>query len=242
LKINPVDDDPGDSDGDENIDFGIYPCEHVAGVVFIDSDNNGCQEMGAGVEGATIELYACDANGNQIGAPVSTTTTDPDGAYEFGPDAGPDNVCLDPAVTYQTVVASLPAGFEDYNYSTGSDACGADADDSPGNDGVSECYNPVDDDPGDSDGDENIDFGIYPCEHVAGVVFFDNDNDGCQADAADGVPNVTVELLACNADGSTTPVSSTTTGADGFYEFGPDAGPDNVCLDPAVTYLTQITK
>ena len=237
---DPKDDDATDGDGDQNIDFGIFPCQHIAGVVFEDSNNDGCQADAAdGVPGVTVELAVCNPDGTTT--VLGSTTTGADGSYEFGPDAGPDNLCLDPALTYQTQISNTPPGFQN---STGdaSAGCAGDEDDSPGNDGVSECYNPSDDDAGDGDGDENIDFGIYPCESVAGVVFEDSDNDGCQADAADGVPGVTVELLACNADGSTTPVSSTTTGADGSYEFGPDAGPDNVCLDPAVTYQTQISN
>jgi len=57
-----------------------------------------------------------------------------------------------------------------------------------------------------------------PCEGLAGVVFEDPNNDGCDAGGA-GVPNVPVELFLCNDDGTTTLVATTTTGTDGSYAF-----------------------
>jgi len=85
------------------------------------------------------------------------TTTGLDGSYAFGLDEGPNNVCLDPEVIYRTEIIA-PSGF---NFTSGvAAACPGDEDDSPGNDGISDCYNPSDTDPMDMDADEHIDFGI----------------------------------------------------------------------------------
>jgi len=152
--------------GDENIDFGIVPppCESVAGVVFEDADNDGCQADPAdGVPGVTVELVACNADGSTT--VVSRTTTGPDGSYVFqGNEPGTDDCLLDPTITYQVQISGIPSG---YNNSTGAGAgCIGDNDDSPANDGVSECYDPSDDDPDDGDDDEHIDFGITPPDEI----------------------------------------------------------------------------
>jgi len=86
---------------------------------------------------------------------------------------------LDGASTYQVAITGLPAG---YMNSTGAGmGCPGSNDDSPGNNGISSCY-----DPSGNDNDTHIDFGIVPgdpepdCESVSGTVFSDDDNDGCQ--------------------------------------------------------------
>ena len=254
--VNPADGfaldcyDPSTDDEDEHIDVGLYPCEEVSGVAFLDANNDGCQS-GAdeiGVAGMEASIFECDGNGDPLGAALATVPTAADGSYAFGPtEIGAGMLCLDPAKTY-TVSFGFPAdgSLDNLNYSTG-DPAGAGAcdgmdssDDSAANDGTTGCYDPTDPASGD-DGDEDIDIGLYACATVAGVVFVDADEDGCQALASDGIAGVTVELYSCNADGSFSLVAMTTTGADGSYAFGPDEGPDNICLDPALAYRTQIT-
>ena len=68
---------PQDDDDDLDIDAGIYPCEDIAGVVFFDLNNNGCQDAGETniTEAVTVNLYECDVNGDPNGGPVASTTT-----------------------------------------------------------------------------------------------------------------------------------------------------------------------
>ena len=238
--------DPSADTDDEHIDIGLYPCEEVSGVAFLDANNDGCQSGAdeVGVEGMEASIFACDANGVATGTALATMSTGADGSYAFGPDeVGAGMICLDPAVMY-TVSFAFPAdgSLDNLNYSTG-DPAGAGAcagtdssDDSAANDGTTGCVDPS----ADTD-DEHIDIGLYPCETVAGVVFVDADEDGCQAMASDGFEGVAVELYSCNSDGTFSLVATTATGPDGSYAFGPDIGPGNVCLDPAVEYRTQIS-
>lgn len=150
---------------------------------------------------------------------------------------------MDAALTY-TVTFSFPAdgSLDNLDYSTGdpagAGACdGTDsADDSAANDGTTGCVDPA----SDTD-DEHMDIGFYPCETIGGVVFTDSDEDGCQASQADGYGGLSVDLYVCDANGMFTQLSSTTTDIDGFYAFGPDEGLDNLCLDPALEYRTQIS-
>jgi len=211
------------------------PCEEVAGVVFLDADNDGCDPGNVGIANVNLNLIDCS------GATIATTTTAADGSYAFGLNSNDPNaqICLDPAETYRVEISNLPA---DHFYTTGAGiGCPAQDDDSPNNDGESVCYNPSDDDPTDGIEDQHIDFGLVPCQEIAGVVFIDADNDGCDPGAV-GVANVTVELFQCG--GAIGPIASTTTGADGSYEFGPDAADPNAneCLDPAKTYRVKISN
>ena len=238
--------DPSADTDDEHIDIGLYPCEEVSGVAFLDANNDGCQSgtEEVGVEGMEASLFACDANGVATGTALATVSTGADGSYAFGPnEIGAGMICLDPAVMY-TVSFAFPAdgSLDNLNYSTGDPAAagacaGTDSsDDSAANDGTTGCVDPS----ADTD-DEHIDIGLYPCETVAGVVFVDADEDGCQAMPSDGVEGVTVELYSCNSDGTFSLVGMTVTGVDGSYAFGPDIGPDNVCLDPALEYRAQVS-
>ena len=211
---------------------------NLGGTVFADLDNDGCQAGAeSGVAGVTVTLLQCNANGTTT--VLSSTMTDANGSYEFGLNVGPGFICLDPAFTYQTSISNIPSGF---NNSTGPGiGCMGDNDDSPLNDGVSMCFNPDNNDPVDGSGDEHIDFGLTPCPSLGGTVFADLNNDGCQS-AENGVAGITVTLSQCNANGTTTILSSTVTDANGSYEFGPNAGPDNLCLDAALTYQTSISN
>ena len=121
-----------------------------------------------------------------------------------------------------------------------SDCAGA-GDDSPGNDGSSACYDPNDDDGGDGDEDEHIDFGLFPCQSLGGEVFYDDNADGCQEEGEEeGVPGIDVHLFECGTT-DTSPgnaVASATTDNDGEYAFGPDeSGDAEVCLDPSKEYF-----
>ena len=157
-------------------------CEQVAGVVFFDLNEDGCQAAPAdGVEGVTVELVVCNADGTTT--VVTSTSTAADGSYAFGginPDTG---ACwLDPAMMYATQISNLPTGYTGTTGDADADAdgtidCVGDDDDSPANNGSSACYDPADDDGGDGDADEHIDFGIVlacPSDNCAQIAITQN--------------------------------------------------------------------
>ena len=223
-------------------------CEEVSGVAFLDANNDGCQSgpEEVGVEGMEASIFECDAAGMPTGVALATVPTAADGSYAFGPDeTGAGMVCLDPAVPY-TVSFSFPAdgSLDNLNYSTGdpagAGACdGTDsADDSAANDGTTACVDPS----SDTD-DEHIDIGLYPCGELGGIVFIDDNNDGCQAGAEDvGIAGMEVSLFECDALGNPSGAALITTvsGVDGSYAFGPDeSGSSMICLDPAIMYTVS---
>jgi len=122
---NPGDTNPAtDEDDADPEDIVADPCPTVGGEVFIDVNNNGCQDaaetmMAAGVE---VTLWVCDPATGQPSATVTTTTTGADGSYSFGGGSlTPGDGCLvDPTLTY-TVSFNIPAGsaFADYTFSAG---------------------------------------------------------------------------------------------------------------------------
>ena len=78
------------------------------------------------------------------------------------------------------------------------------------------------------------------CQSLGGVIFFDDNVNGCQDGAEALVTDpVTVTLYECGAlPGVDTPIGSTTV-TDGSYFFGegsPEFGSD-VCLKPTTTYF-----
>ena len=251
--FDPNDDDGVDGDGDNNIDAGITaPCESIAGEIFYDDNDNGCQDPDETlVDDQTIEvvLYECgDVPG--LDQPAAFTSTS-DGQYEFGIDSddpGAD-ICLD-ANTEYFVEFHIPNGpgepLEDYYFSsnTAAPSClfSGEGDNVDPNTGTSSCHNPSDDDAGDGDGDNNIDAGImHPCEILGGEIFYDYDNDGCHDDSESLVTDpVNVTLYECGDDPATaTPVASTTT-TDGTYQFGDEYSQDSSddpCLNPRREYF-----
>jgi len=229
---NPSDDDPADGDSDEDIDFGIVPeCETISGEVFVDNNLDGCHDAAAGeapVEGVTVTLFECGPDGNPLppstGTPLAETVTDENGQYIFA------EPCLTAGTTYY-VEFDIPGGSE----ATSQDACGDDTESDANAEGQTECIDPSD------PPSDDVDLGITPCETIAGTVFVDADNDGCMDDPGVGVEGITVELAECNDNGTTTPVGSVVTGADGTYEFGPTTEGGDLCLDPDATYQVSIS-
>jgi len=236
-----------DDDGSDDMDGGIYECQDLSGEIFLDVNNNGCQDNGEGLvlEDVTVEIFECDDQGNPSGPSISSITTN-DGEYEFGPDSEDvgGNVCLDPSKTYYVQFSfddSEGAPLQGHNFS-GDGACAAevDADDINPDTGESGCYNPNDDDGDDGDDDNHVDAGINPCQEISGDVFFDIAGDGCEDgnDTNVTVP-ITVTLYECSGGANTggTPVASTTT-IDGSYMFGEESpNPDaQVCLQSDKQY------
>jgi len=255
---NPSDDDGGDGDDDENIDAGITPpCQDIGGEVFIDDNNNGCQDATETtmVEGAMATIYECDPiTGNPVGTAIGSATTGADGSWSFGGMSATGECALDPTATY-TVVFDLPNAAGDvvgdpyvgYDFSTGvADATCADgeSDDVDPATGSSEsCYDPNDDDGGDGDDDNDIDAGISPCETIGGEVFVDINNNGCQ-DATETmlVEGVEVTIWTCDpiTGDPVMALGTSTTGADGQWSFGgADPTTGDCLLDPSQSYTAS---
>jgi len=245
---DPDNEDDDDGNDDEDIDAGISPCESIGGEVFVDANNNGCQEADetTPVPGVEVTVWACDPITNEPTMSVGTVTTGADGTWSLsGADPATGDCLLDPDLTY-SVTFDLPNGtgetFDGYVFSSNdTEACPdtADADDVDPTDGSSECYDPSDDGD-DDDGDEDIDAGIYPCQSLGGTVFFDDNINGCQDAGETAVSDpVGVSLFECGQDPDVaTPVASTTT-INGDYEFGMDSPNEDaqVCLEEDKSYF-----
>ncbi|MEM8859287.1 MAG: SdrD B-like domain-containing protein, partial [Chloroflexota bacterium] len=166
--------------------------------VWLDADQDGIQEAGEpGVPNVTVTLY------DITGTIVATTTTDANGLYEF--------VDLTPADYY--VQFATPAGYT----LTGQDAGSDDTLDSDANVATGETT-PTTLDPGEND--ITWDAGIYEVlsptlAAIGNYVWFDSDQDGLQDVGEPGVQDVVVNLY----DATNTPILTTTTNADGLYQF-----------------------
>ncbi|MBK8685660.1 MAG: carboxypeptidase regulatory-like domain-containing protein [Bacteroidetes bacterium] len=167
--------------------------------VWYDDNQNGIQEVGElGTPGVTVTLYA--ANGTTV---LGTKSTDALGNYIFtGLDAG----------TYVVGFSNIPGG---YTFSTADqgvdDELDADAD--AGSGGKTD---PID--LGLGEDNMSVDAGIYPASGLASLgnyVWNDLNLDGVQDANEPGVPGVSVVLY----DNSGSPVASTSTDANGLYQF-----------------------
>jgi large repetitive protein len=170
-----------------NIDFGFVPTR-IAGNVYEDSNNNGVFASGEpAIGGATLELL------NSAGTVVATTTTAPDGSYQF--------VGMAPG-TY-SVREVQPAGYSD-----GKDAAGTNGATNPSNDLMTVTL---------AAGQQSLNnnFGELKVATISGSVYLDRDNDGIIDSSEKGLAGTTVELL--DLDGNV--VASTVTLADGTYAF-----------------------
>jgi len=154
----------------------LAQCETIGGEVWVDTDNNGCQDPGETtmVANATINIWECDPNTGSPFAIIGSTSTGTDGAWNFGfpntgsgSGSGSGTCALDPSKLYASEII-IPNGvgeaYEGYSFSTGiaDGSCTAGQDDNvdPAT-GISEnCYNPLNTDAVDGDTDENIDAGI----------------------------------------------------------------------------------
>ncbi len=97
--VNATSDDAHDADYDLTIDFGFYdPGAIVIGVgnvVFIDANHNGHYDPGEGVPGVKVQLFPANAL-PLTDPPLSTTTTDSQGAYLLTTNATGDYLVFIP--------------------------------------------------------------------------------------------------------------------------------------------------
>lgn len=202
--------DPEDPDGP---DVGIEPCPKLSGEVFIDDNADGCNgDNDTGFGDVAVTLYECDADGNipanGTAIPRSTTSTNPDGSYQFAE-------CLDPDKTYY-VSFDIPEGFA--ASIKDSDQCDDSTDSDTNSTGDSQCIDP--DDP------EGPDLGLVITSSLGNFVFLDNDGDGIQDTGEPGVENIIVNLY----DDNDNLLEITVTDPSGFYIFD-DLYPGNYYVE-----------
>ncbi|MEM7299003.1 MAG: SdrD B-like domain-containing protein, partial [Bacteroidota bacterium] len=243
---NPRNDD-GD-DNDEHLDAGIYECYEISGEVFLDENNDGCDE-GSDFSGVKIEieLFPCNT-GQQIASKEVSSSSSGGAQYTFGPDeSGSSYACLVPDLDYEVKFSILNEGNnrDKYRFTTNSGSCS----DGDKNDAIAgsedphseyngksriECIKPSQ--PGGTP--PHHDGSIYECQSISGVVFEDANNNGCFDTSESPRDGISVTLFEC--DGGE--LKSINTNGDGEYKFGPlESGEGKICLDPAKTYKVQIT-
>ncbi|GEP42210.1 SdrD B-like domain-containing protein [Brevifollis gellanilyticus] len=205
----------------------------VGNLVFRDSNGNQIFDPGedVGIQGVIVELW--EAGGIE---PVSITTTDAEGSYQFTSITGGYYYVKIPASEFSSGalqgMLSLP------------EVQGEDADDDVGEDGLDDpepamngIQSPVfglqqgeaptsatfetgfrqnSDDADDGNGNLTIDFGFYRPVSLGDLVFADMDGDG-MADAGEGIPGVRVNLYLFGMGPE--PLRTTTTDASGRFLF-----------------------
>ncbi|WP_305799134.1 SdrD B-like domain-containing protein [Roseococcus sp. SDR] len=165
----------------------------LGGIAFTDVNGNGQRNVGDTVlAGITVTLL------NGDGTPTGrTAVTAGDGSYLFdGLIPGSYRVRFDES-----------GGFKRTLDNTGPDTTDSDA--AQGS-GITPVYTLAS-----GDNVRNVDGGFYKLATIGDRVWEDMNADGLQNDGATGIVGATVQLL----DGSNNVIATTTTGADGFYQF-----------------------
>jgi fimbrial isopeptide formation D2 family protein/uncharacterized repeat protein (TIGR01451 family) len=165
----------------------------LGGIAFTDVNGDGQRVPGDTIlAGITVTLL--NADGSATGR---TAVTGPDGSYLFdGLVPGSYRVRFDES-----------GGNERTLGNTGPDTSDSDADQ---NTGVTPVYTLAN-----GDNVRNVDGGFYKLATIGDRVWEDTNGDGLQNDGATGIVGATVNLL----NGSGAVINTTTTGADGFYQF-----------------------
>ncbi len=174
----------------EDYNFGEIFSSSLAGFVFLDRNDDGDQQAGEpGIPGVTVTLTGTD----DTGMPVNiVTTTDANGDYSFT-DLRPG--------TY-TIIETQPPEYND-----GQDTAGT-VGGNAGNDIISEIMLP----PGTDGTDYRFgELGTF----LSGTVYYDQNKNAIREPGEVGLDSVEITLL----DSAGNTVATTTTDANGFYEF-----------------------
>lgn len=197
----------GDGVGKQRVSVGDY--------VWVDADRDGIQDDGEqGIEGVTLSLTGpdgaavTDVNGN----PVTTMTTDADGAYLFA------NLPLLPAGKHYTVtIDSNSPALAPYVPTTAGAGTDRAVDSSTGSaESTDLSLNNAK--------DLTLDFGfVTPAVSVGDFVWVDSDGDGVQDEGEPGIEAVTLTLTGPDGepvvDVNGDPVDPVQTDAEGKYSF-----------------------
>ncbi|NWJ99027.1 MAG: carboxypeptidase regulatory-like domain-containing protein, partial [Chloroflexi bacterium] len=184
---------------DPTIDAGIYPATGLATLgdyVWNDANHDGIQDAGeTGIPGITVTLFS------STGAPISTTTTDGTGFYQFAslnPGTYSVGFTAPPGYAFSPALSGTNTSIDsNANVTTGRTAPVT---------LVSGENNPT------------IDAGLYTSTTLASLgdfVWYDTNKNGIQDAGETGVVSVTVTLY----DGAGAVLGTTTTDGTGFYQF-----------------------
>ena len=204
-------------------------CLKLGGVVWYDADDSGTMEVDENIiSEVPVYLYPIGADPT-VDLPMATTTTLPDGSYEFtGLGEGEYFVFIPPegfdsGESLEGLVSSegnAPTPDPD------NDILGDDNGDPFAGGLTSQPVTlTVDDEPiddGDDDPNSNltVDFGVLELMSLGSLVWLDEDNSGDINGTESGIPGVEVQLFLAGADPSVDlPLKSVTTGPDGEYYF-----------------------
>ncbi len=179
----------------DNVDFGYTGKGSIGDRVWFDADEDGVQDAGEpGIDGVTVDL---DVDYDQDGTIdfTLTTTTDANGNYIFS----------DLPIADYGVRVTQPAGYDQT----------FDADDgliTPNNESLLTL--------GDGENNTAQDFGYVGQGSIGDRVWLDVDGDGTPDGGEPGINGLTVQLdVDLNGDGTVDYTTTTTTGADGAYQF-----------------------
>ncbi len=184
----------------ENVNFGEVPSSRLVGRVFADIANDGYftgNDFGLG--GVLLELTGVDVNGRSV---TRTTTTAPDGTYEFA-DLW--------AGTYSVIEPAQVAGYFDGRDSRNNVPL-------PGTIGTDRVDNIIVNIGASAVGNN---FAEVPVVDPTGYVYIDANRNGRRDPAEMGVPGVPVTLTGASLDvfGNSVLPQTAYTDANGFYQF-----------------------
>jgi len=209
-----------------NLDAGLYRTASLGDIVWHDLNANGIQDIGeTGIAGATVFLL--DGNGTRIsqGGVAVSTTTDANGNYSFSG--------LTPG-SYAVEVVK-PTGYAAFSSSNqGTDAAlDSNFDPTTGKSDVVELTS--------GEIETSVDAGLYKLASLGDRVWSDTNANGIQETGETGTAGLTVDLYDST---STTLIRSTTTGADGIYNFNGLTPGDYVVKfsKPADTFFSDLGK
>jgi fimbrial isopeptide formation D2 family protein/uncharacterized repeat protein (TIGR01451 family) len=165
----------------------------LGGIAFTDFNGNGQRAVGDTVlAGITVTLL--NADGTSTGR---TAVTGADGSYLFdGLIPGSYRVRFDESGGFKRTLDNVNPDTTDSDAAQGT--------------GITPVYTLAS-----GDNVRNVDGGFYKLATIGDRVWEDMNADGLQNDGATGIVGATVQLL----NGSNAVIATTTTGADGFYQF-----------------------
>ncbi len=202
MIFNPID-SPGETISGVNFGYRINP--GVYGSIWEDNDGDGVKESTQGegpISSVTVWLYA---NSDCSGTPVSTTSTDSAGRYQFGN--------LNAGTTYCIAVdtSTLPGGSSVWSQ-TGE------------NDGSVNNRITFTATAGVLSGSHDFGFRKVGSYTIGDTLYYDWNGDGTQQSHEEGIPNITVSLYEDTngngiVDAEDALIATTVTNASGFYQF-----------------------
>jgi protocatechuate 3,4-dioxygenase beta subunit len=217
-RLNPAEnEDPDETAWGEGEDFGgprwayyfcytIAPTASIGDFVWNDLNENSIQDDGEpGITGVLVNLYNCSDD-----SLIATTTTNENGYYNF--------TNLAPGEYYVNFIT--PPEFEFISHDQGADdTLDSDANNITGN---TSCITLTS-----GENNDTIDAGLYEIElpedkaAIGDRLWEDLNGNGIQDGGELGIQGLTVELYNCSDD---ILVSSTTTDANGYYNFTVEPG------------------